>query len=152
AVELQAAGEAHPLQRGPEDAVADLVDRGHRLGLRVGEADGVVEPAGDADEDELVHRGGDDEPAVLAGIGRKVASSAPQREAHRRAGNDHLDVRKWCSRSARPAGEPISKNLSWTTSARKRRRVASSSWTRSNPRATPEGSASTTSRRSAVAP
>ena len=64
------------LERRAEDAVLDLVDRVDDLALGVREADGVVEAPGDADEDELVDRGGDEEAAVLARVARQVGAPA----------------------------------------------------------------------------
>src|SRR5262249_50717750 len=114
--------------------------------------DGVVEPTGHAHEHELVHRGGHHESAVLVAVGGEVAAAASQGEAHRRARDDHRVLRKCRSRSAQPAGEPISKNLSWTTRARKLRPAASPACTRSRPNGTPSGRPSMPSRRKAVAP
>src|SRR5580704_13933977 len=57
--------------------------------LRVREADRVLEPPRDADEDELVDRGGDHEPPMIAGIAWQVCPSPAEGEAHRRAGDDH---------------------------------------------------------------
>ena len=69
------------LERRAEDAVLDLVDRVDDLGLRVGEADRVLEAPGDADEDVLVDGGGDDEAAVLARVAGQVGPAAAEGEA-----------------------------------------------------------------------
>ena len=78
----------HP-ERLAEDAVLDLVDRLDGLGLRVREADRVVEAAVGADEDVLVDRGGDEEAAVLVRVAGEVGSASAEGEADRGAGDDH---------------------------------------------------------------
>ena len=83
--------DAAEAQRLAKDPVLDLVDGVDRLGLRIGEADAVVEAPVRADVDVLVDRGGDQEAAVNRRVARQVGAAAAQREAHRRAGNDHLD-------------------------------------------------------------
>jgi hypothetical protein len=65
--------------------VLDLVDRVDDLGLRVREADVVLEAAGDSDVDELVDGGGDEEAAVLARVAREVSPSAAKGKTHRGA-------------------------------------------------------------------
>ncbi len=62
------------LERRLEDAVLDLVDRVDDLALRVREADRVLEAPRDADVNELVDRGGDDEAAVLARVAREIGA------------------------------------------------------------------------------
>ena len=127
AVSSMPALDAGHLERLAEDAVLDLLDRVDNLGLGVGQADVVVEAAGDADVDELVDRGGDEEAAVLARVAGQVGAAAAEGEAHRGAGDDHgADSRSKVPSRARhsPSGEPISKNLSWATQARKRFRRA----------------------------
>src|SRR6185437_2780984 len=68
AVELEPLRDAHHAERRLEDAVLDLIDRVDDLALRVGEADRVLEPARNADRDELVDRRGDEKTAVLARV------------------------------------------------------------------------------------
>ena len=68
AVQLDPALDARHLERRLEDAVPDLLDVLDNLALGVGQANVVLEAAGDADADELVDRGGHDEAAVLARV------------------------------------------------------------------------------------
>ena len=154
AVELEAAGDPGHAERRLEDAVPDLVDRVDDLALGVREADGVLEAARDADEDELVDGRGDDEAAVLARVAGEVGAASPEGEAHGGARYDHDAglFRRCRSSSASPSGEPISKNLSCATEARKRFRAARSRCRASSPARLAGGQAAMTSRRSAVAP
>ena len=85
AVELEAALDAGHLERRLEDAVLDLVGVVDDLALGVREADVVLEAARDADVDELVDGGGDEEAAVLARVAGQVGPAAAEGEAHRGA-------------------------------------------------------------------
>src|SRR5262249_48304628 len=83
AMELEAALEAGEAERLAEDAMLDRVDGVDELGLRIGEANVVVEAPGDTHEAELVDRSGDEESAMLSGVAREVRAAAPEREANR---------------------------------------------------------------------
>src|SRR5580698_7947317 len=128
----------------------DELDRRNDLGLRVGETDVAEEALVGGDVDVLVDRRRDDVAAEAIAVRRQIGAAAAEREANGRARDDHdaAAFRDRCaSRSASPGSEPISKNRSPTTKARKRPRRARSAWSASRPLG-PSGKARTAPARS----
>ena len=79
----------HHSQGFANDRVLDLVHGLHHLDRRILDEVFGLEGLVQRDVDVLIDRGGNDEAAVFAVVGRQVGAAAAQGDAQRAAGDDH---------------------------------------------------------------